>query len=80
MGIFQIIVEAAAIAAALSIDAFVAGFAYGARQIRMSRRSVLLINLICSGIVGLSLGLGSLVAGFLSESLQSRYSCLPLIR
>ena len=78
MGIFQIIVEAAAIAAALSIDAFVAGFAYGARQIRMSRRSVLLINLICSGIVGLSLGLGSLVAGFLSESLQ-RGMCFGLL-
>lgn len=78
MGIFQIIVEAAAIAAALSIDAFVAGFAYGARQIRMSRRSVLLINLICSGIVGLSLGLGSLVAGFLSESLQ-RGLCFGLL-
>lgn len=70
MGSFQIILEAAAIAAALSVDAFVAGFAYGARQIRMSRRSILLINLICSAIVGLSLGLGSLAAGFLPESLQ----------
>ena len=78
MGIFQIIVEAAAIAAALSIDAFVAGLAYGARQIRMSGRSVLLINLICSGIVGLSLGLGSLVAGFLPESLQ-RGLCFGLL-
>lgn len=78
MEIFQIILEAVAIAAALSIDAFVAGFAYGARQIRMSMRSVLLINLICSAIVGLSLGLGSLAAGFLSESMQ-RGLCFGLL-
>ena len=78
MRTFQIILEAAAIAAALSVDAFVAGFAYGARQIRMSRRSILLINLICSAIVGLSLGLGSLVAGFLPEGLQ-RSLCFGLL-
>ena len=78
MGAFQIILEAAAIAAALSVDAFVAGFAYGARQIRMSRRSVLLINLICSAIVGMGLGLGSLVAGVLPESLQ-RGLCFGLL-
>lgn len=78
MGTFQIILEAAAIAAALSVDAFVAGFAYGARQIRMSRRSILLINLICSAIVGLSLGLGSLAAGFLPEGLR-RGLCFGLL-
>jgi putative sporulation protein YtaF len=75
---FQIILEAVAIAAALSVDAFVAGFAYGARQIRLSWKSILLINLICSAIVGLSLGLGSLVAGFLPEGLQ-RGLCFGLL-
>jgi len=75
---FQIILEAAAIAAALSMDAFVAGFAYGARQIRMPQRSIMLINLICSAIVGLSLGLGSLVAGFLPAGLQ-RGLCFGLL-
>lgn len=78
MSTFQIVLEAAAIAAALSMDAFVAGFAYGARQIRMSRRSVLLINLICSAIVGLSLGLGSLAADFLPEGLR-RGLCFGLL-
>ena len=67
---FQIILEAVGIAAALSVGAVVGGFAYGARQIRLSWKSILLINLICSAIVGLSLGLGSLVAGFLPEGLQ----------
>lgn len=78
MDTFQIILEAIAIAAALSMDAFVAGFAYGARQIRMSHKSILLINLICSAIVGLSLGLGSLVAGFLPAGLQ-RGLCFGLL-
>ena len=57
--ILRIVLEAVAIASALSVDAFAAGFAYGTKQIRFSRRSVLVINLICSAIVGLSLGLGS---------------------
>lgn len=70
METFQIILEAVAIASALSMDAFVAGFAYGARQIRLSRCAILLINLICSAILGIFLGLGSLIAGFLPEGLQ----------
>ncbi|MCI9074092.1 MAG: hypothetical protein HFH80_15150, partial [Lachnospiraceae bacterium] len=47
MDTFQILLEAVAIAAALSVDAFVAGFAYGTRQIRLSWKSILLVNLIC---------------------------------
>lgn len=70
--------EAAAIAAALSVDAFVAGFAYGTKRIRLSRCSVLVINLICSAIVGLSLGLGSLVAMFIPTGVQ-RGLCFGLL-
>lgn len=78
MEITRIILEAAAIAAALSVDAFVAGFAYGTRQIRFSRCSVLVINLICSAIVGLSLGLGSLAAMFIPTGVQ-RGLCFGLL-
>lgn len=74
----RIILEAVAIAAALSVDAFVAGFAYGTRRIRLSRRSVLVINLICSAIVGLSLGLGSLAAVFIPAGVQ-RGLCFGLL-
>ena len=70
METLRMVLEAAAIASALSVDAFVAGFAYGTRQIRLPWRSTLVINLICSAIVGLSLGLGSLAALFLSPSLR----------
>lgn len=72
MEALRMILEAAAIAAALSVDTFVAGFAYGTRQIRLSRRAALVINLICSAIVGLSLGLGSLAAMFIPAGVQRR--------
>lgn len=78
METLRIILEAVAIASALSVDAFVAGFAYGTKQIRLSHRSVLVINLICSAIVGLSLGLGSLVAMFIPEGVQ-RGLCFGLL-
>lgn len=70
METLKIVLEAAAIAFALSVDAFAAGFAYGTRQIRLPWRSALVINLICSAIVGLSLGLGSLAALILSPGLR----------
>lgn len=72
------ILEAAAIAAALSVDAFAAGFAYGTKQIRLSQLSVLVINVICSAIVGLFLGLGSLVAILIPAGLQ-RGLCFGLL-
>lgn len=76
--ILRIVLEAVAIASALSVDAFAAGFAYGTKQIRLSRRSVLVINLICSAIVGLSLGLGSLAAIFVPAGVQ-RGLCFGLL-
>lgn len=68
--ILKMILEAVAIASALSVDAFAAGFAYGTKQIRISRRCTLVINLICCAIVGLSLGLGSLAAMFIPAGVQ----------
>lgn len=75
---FRLILEATAIAAALSVDAFAAGFAYGTRKIRLPWRSILVINLICSAIVGLSLGLGSLVAILISQNVQ-KILCFGLL-
>lgn len=57
---------------------FVAGFAYGTKQIRLSRHVALVINLICSAIVGLSLGLGSLAAIFIPAGVQ-RVLCFGLL-
>ena len=60
------ILEALLIVTALSIDAFVSGFAYGANKIKIPLSSVTVINIICSGILALSLLLGGLL-----------HSCLP---
>jgi len=53
----------------LSLDALVASFAYGSRNIRIPIRSVLLISLICSGILGLTLFLGAQIASLFDEQI-----------
>lgn len=62
---FILLLEAAVLAASLSIDSFVAGFAYGSNKIRVPFSSVQIINLICSGVVGLSILAGSFVKTFI---------------
>jgi len=68
MGIvLLLILEAAMVASSLSIDAFVAGFAYGSKRIRIPALSVQIINVICSGIIGLSLMLGAAIRPFIND-------------
>ncbi len=78
METFRLVLEACAIAMALSVDAFAAGFAYGTKQIRLPWRPILVINLICSAVVGLSLGLGSMAAMLIPAGLQ-RGLCFGLL-
>lgn len=48
--------------AASSVDAFAAGLSCGAEKIRIPAGSLLVISLICSGTLGISLLLGTLLA------------------
>lgn len=57
--------EALALAVALSLDGFVASFAYGSNHIRMPWQSVLVVDGVCCGAIGLFLWLGSLGRPFL---------------
>ncbi len=57
--------EALALAAALSLDAFVASFAYGSKQINIPLRSVQIINGICTGITAIALLAGGLIKQWL---------------
>lgn len=59
--------EALIIVTALSADAFVASFAYGTNKIKIPFLSVMTINLICSGILGVSLYAGSLLRPYMDE-------------
>lgn len=57
--------EALFIALALSLDAFVAGFSYGACKIKIPLISVLVMDAICSLSIGAALLIGAFLKGFI---------------
>ncbi len=78
MNAAMMISEAVLLAAALSLDAFIASFAYGSSKIKIPLSSVLAINAVCSGILGASLFLGSVVRPYLSPDV-SRILCFGIL-
>ena len=58
--------EVLLLVAALSIDAFLASFAYGSNKIQIPFTSVAILSGICSAILALSLAAGSWISQFLS--------------
>lgn len=62
---FGAVLEAAALASALSLDAFVASFAYGSKNIKIPFWSAQVINLTCGGITGLSLLAGTMLRRYI---------------
>ena len=65
------VLEAAFIAASLSIDAFAAGFAYGSKKISVPFFSAVVINLICCITIGVALFAGHLLKPVLPEGLAT---------
>ncbi|MCL2400156.1 MAG: sporulation membrane protein YtaF [Defluviitaleaceae bacterium] len=61
-------IEAAILAAIVSLDALAATFAYGSKKIKIPRMSGYIINLICTGVMGFSFLLGSILAQYISSS------------
>ncbi|PHV71567.1 sporulation membrane protein YtaF [Sporanaerobium hydrogeniformans] len=61
----NILLEALLLVIALSIDAFVASFAYGTNKIKIPWKSAALITLICSFLLGMALFLGNSVSSFI---------------
>ena len=59
--------EAAILASSCSIDAFVASFAYGSNKVKIPMLSIQIINLICSGILGLSFVIGGIIMDYLPQ-------------
>ena len=74
MQYFTIILQALALTAAISIDAFAAGFAYGSNQIKIPFRSMQAINLICAGVLAFSLLAGHVVRPWLPAGLTAGIS------
>jgi len=55
------IIEAAILAASLSLDSLVAAFAYGSNRIKVPFSSAQIISFISSGVVGISIFFGSFI-------------------
>ncbi len=60
-------IELTVLAAALSVDAFAAGFVYGAGRVRIPAASALMVAAISSGMLLAALGLGSIAGGLAAE-------------
>lgn len=73
------ILEALVIVTALSIDAFVSSFSYGAGKIKIPLSSLLVINLICSGTLALSLLFGGALSLWLPHAATAALSFLLLL-
>ncbi len=65
------IIEAIILASALSLDSFVASFAYGNNKIKIPFLSVQVINTVCSSILGMSLLVGSIVRQYIPSWLTT---------
>lgn len=63
--------EALILSSSLSIDSFIAGFAYGSNKIKMPFSSVQIISFICSSVVGFSMLAGSIIRDYLPARLTA---------
>ena len=62
------VIEALLIVTALSVDAFVSGFAYGANKIKIPFVSVAVISLVCKAVLTTALFFGAILSRFIPES------------
>ena len=69
MSIAVMILEAAVLSSTLSLDAFIASFAYGSNKIKIPLSSIIAINIVCSGILGISLLAGALIRPYLPSDI-----------
>lgn len=67
----MIILEAVILASALSVDAFIASFAYGSNKIKIQFSTALIISFVSSGTLGMFLFLGGIVRPYLPPELCS---------
>ena len=71
MSIAVMILEAAVLSSTLSLDAFIASFAYGSNKIKIPLSSIIAINIVCSGILGISLLAGALIRPYLPSDISN---------
>ncbi|MCL1900926.1 MAG: sporulation membrane protein YtaF [Firmicutes bacterium] len=76
---FEMILAAIVLTSACSVDCLVAGLAYGSDKIKIPFVSGLIINLICSGILAISLFLGGLIGDYIPQEITLIIACSILI-
>lgn len=69
MNTLLIIVQAWVLVMALSVDAFVCSFSYGATKIKIPIKSIVIINIICSSLLAVGLLFGNLIGNYIPGNL-----------
>lgn len=64
---------------ALCMDTFVASIAYGANKIDIAWKKVFFMNGICSGCLGLALGVGGIIESLVPETFTKAVCCTSLL-
>lgn len=77
--IAYILLESALLVIALSTDAFIAGLSYGSNNIKIPWSSAQVMSFICTGILGVSILLGSFLKGYIPSELLKYISFTILI-
>lgn len=72
------LLEAFLLVAAVSLDSFVASFAYGTNKIKIPPLSVAVISVICSGMLAVSLFFGSLLRDYVPEAV-TKGKCFTIL-
>ncbi len=73
------ILESVIFATALSTDSFIASLAYGSNKIKIPFLSVLVIAFICTGILGISLLLGTFIKAYIPGEILKLISFIILL-
>ncbi|GHU98658.1 sporulation membrane protein YtaF [Clostridia bacterium] len=76
---WQLLLEAAAITCALSVDAFVSGFAYGANKIKIPFVSAMIVNVVSGAVLAAALFAGSWIGTFIPRAVTLTVCAVLLI-
>lgn len=68
------ILQAAAVAISISVDALAVTFAYGCKKIKIPVLSLIIINMICTTVIGLSFLFGTALVRYIPEWLATMVS------
>ncbi|HLR34724.1 MAG TPA: sporulation membrane protein YtaF [Tissierellales bacterium] len=72
-------VESLLMVLAISLDSFAIGLAYGTKNIRLPKKSLLAINIVCTTFLAVSIFFGSTVKNVLHENTASIISLIILV-